>query len=125
MDWKTELGIQIREGRRDSFLRQEDLRERAQVHVNMISRYERGAAAPELDVLIRLAVALEKEEFRIGDYRISISPANEAGVPSSDPRQMRLEYGKEYVFHTDSSSVKIQPSKEGLFICPQKGKVAS
>jgi transcriptional regulator with XRE-family HTH domain len=121
MDWKKELGSQIREGRKDSLLRQEDLRERADVHVNMISRYENGDSAPELDVLIRLAKALEIEEFRIGDYRVLIRAADGVAVPAG-PRQMRLEFGKEYVFYGDSSSMKIQPSKDGLFIIPNRRK---
>jgi transcriptional regulator with XRE-family HTH domain len=121
MDWKKELGIQIRDGRRDSLLRQEDLRERADVHINMISRYERGDSAPELDVLIRLAIALNIEELRIGDYVITIRAADGVAAPSG-PRQLRLEYGKEYVFDGGNSSMKIQPSKEGLFITPEKRK---
>jgi transcriptional regulator with XRE-family HTH domain len=123
MDWKKELGIQIREGRRDSLLRQEDLKERADVHINMISRYERGESAPELDVLIRLATALNKEEFLIGNHRVVIRSADTAAVPSG-PKQLRLEFGKEYVFDGASSSMKIQPSRDGLFITPQKRKEA-
>ena len=123
MDWKKELGIQIREGRHDSLLRQEELKERAHVHINMISRYERGDSAPELDVLIRLAIALNLEEFRIGDFRISIKAADGiAAVPG--PRQMRLEFGKEYVFDGGASRIRIQPSREGLFIAPEKRKTA-
>lgn len=123
MDWKKELGIQIREGRRDSLLRQEELRERAQVHINMISRYERGGSAPELDVLIRLAIALNIEEFRIGDYRILIKAAD--GVAATPgPKQLRLEFGKEYVFDGGTSRMKIQPSRDGLFIAPEKRKTA-
>ena len=91
----------------------------------MISRYERGEAAPELDVLIRLASALDKEEFRIGDHRVLIKAATEADNASSRTKQMRLEYGKEYVFDGDNSSMKIQPSKEGLFITPEKRKATA
>jgi len=123
MDWKKELGIQIRDGRRDSLLRQEELKERAQVHINMISRYERGASAPELDVLIRLATALNIEEFRIGEYRVAIKAADGVAVPSG-PKQLRLEFGKEYVFDGGTSCMKIQPSREGLFIIPQKRREA-
>jgi transcriptional regulator with XRE-family HTH domain len=121
MDWKKELGIQIREGRADASLRQEDLKGRADVHINMISRYERGESAPELDVLIRLATALNIEEFRIGDYRILIKATDGIAVPSV-PRQLRLEFGREYVFGGGASCMKIQPSRDGLFITPQKRK---
>lgn len=125
MNWKKELGIQIREGREDSYLRQKDLRSRAGVHINMISRYERGEAAPDLDVLIRLASALDKQEFRIGEYRVLIKSAAETDDASSHTKQMRLEYGKEYMFDGGDSSMKIQPSKEGLFITPEKRKATA
>lgn len=119
MDWKKELGIQIRDGRKDSSLRQEDLRERADVHINMISRYERGDSAPELDVLIRLAIALNIEELKIGNYVVTIRAADGVTAPAG-PRQLRLEFGKEYVFDGGISRMRIQPSKDGLFIVPEK-----
>jgi transcriptional regulator with XRE-family HTH domain len=121
MNWKKELGIQIRDGRKDSLLRQKDLRERADVHINMISRYERGDSAPELDVLIRLAIALNIEELKIGDYIVTIRTADGAAAPSF-PKQLRLEFGKEYVFDGGASRLKIQPSRDGLFITPEKRK---
>lgn len=124
MDWKKELGIQIREGRQDSSLRQEDLRERAQVHLNMISRYEHGISAPELDVLIRLAIAINVGEFRIGDHLIVIKTAD--GVAArTGPKQMRLEFGKQYFFDGGTSRMRIQPSRDGLFITPEKLKANS
>ena len=119
MDWKKELGLQIREARLDMSLRQEDLRELAKVHINMIGRYENGDSAPELDVLIRLAIALNIEEVRIGDHRVMIRSASDAAAPSR-PKQLRLEFGREYVFDGGNSCMKIQPSREGLFIAPEK-----
>lgn len=123
MNWKKELGIQIREGRKDSSLRQEDLGASVDVHLNMIGRYERGDCAPELDILVRLASALNIEEFRIGDYRVLVRAVD--GVATSiGPKQLRLEFGREYVFDGGTSSMKIQPSRDGLFISPQKRKEA-
>jgi len=125
MDWKTELGIQLREGRTDSYLRQEDVRKRADIHVNMIGRYERGDAAPDLELLIRLAKVLDKMEFHIGDHLIIIKAAGEADTVSSDAKQMRLEFGKEYLFDGGTSTMKIQPSKGGIFIAPVRRKAAA
>lgn len=121
MDWKKELGIQIREGRKDSLLRQEDLGSRVDVHFNMIGRYERGDSAPELDVLIELAIALNIEEFRIGGHRVIIKSADGLAALSG-PKQLRLEFGQEYIFDGGISRLKIQPSRDGLFITPQKRK---
>jgi transcriptional regulator with XRE-family HTH domain len=123
MDWKKELGIQLRESRGDLNLQQSEISECVKLHVNMISRHETGAAAPELDNLIRLAIALEKDEFRIGDYVVSIKPVDGAVQTLSQSRQLRLKYGEEYVFDSHGTSMKIQPSREGLFIIPAERKI--
>ena len=128
MNWKKELGIQLREGRDDLSLFQGDVAKQAEIHKNMIGRYENGGAAPELDLLIRLAVALDKREFRIGDHLVIIRPVNDAddeGRTSSQPKQLRLKYGEEYVFDSQGTSMKIQPRKEGLFISPAQRKATS
>lgn len=119
-DWKLELGQQIRENRKDRFWNQQDLCQRASVHVNSISRYETGQAAPELDVLLRLAAALDMGEFRIGDQVISIQAIADSKEEPAGPKQLRLEYGKEYVFDGGDSLMKIHPSKAGLVITPEK-----
>ena len=125
MDWKKELGIQLREGRDDLSLLQNDVAKQVKVHTNMIGRYENGGAGPELDVLIQLAIALDKREFRIGDYLViirGVNDADDADRISSQPKQLRLKYGEEYVFDSHGTSMKIQPSKEGLFITPAQRK---
>ena len=120
MDWKSELGSQIRESRRDLFLNQDELCRRASVHVNSISRYETGQSAPELDVLLRLARALGRDRFRIGDQLILIKKISGSEETSTGPVQLRLEYGKEYVFDHGNSVMKIQASKVGLVIAPEE-----
>jgi transcriptional regulator with XRE-family HTH domain len=116
MDWKKELGIQLREGRDDLTLRQEDLSGRAGIHLNMVGRYERGESGPELDILVQLAKALDKWEFHIGDYIVTIRQANR--VPDvTQPRQLRLEYGREYIF-VHGSTPKLPSGKETLLIVP-------
>jgi transcriptional regulator with XRE-family HTH domain len=121
MDWKEELGVQLKEGRGDLMWRQEDVSGRVEIHPNMVGRYERGESGPELDVLIKLAVALDKWEFRVGDYVVLIKPADEVALAPVRPRQLRLEYGKEYVF-VHGSPERIPPSKEPLLIVPGQKK---
>ncbi len=84
----------------------------------MIGRYESGGSGPELDVLIQLAVVLDKHEFRIGDHLVIIKAADEAEEKTpSQPKQLRLRHGEEYVFDgRGGASMKIQPSREDLFI---------
>ncbi len=125
MDWKKELGIQLREGRNDLNLLQKDVAKQVKVHTNMIGRYENGGAGLDVDVLIQLAVALDKHEFRIGDYFViirAVDDADNVARISSQPKQLRLKYGEEYVFDSHGTSMKIQPSKEGLFITPTERK---
>jgi transcriptional regulator with XRE-family HTH domain len=120
MDWKKELGSQLREGRRDLFCNQEELCAKAGLHVNSISRYENGQSAPELDILIRLARALEREEFIVENHSITIKPLSPSTDKLREPRQLRLEYGKEYVFDDGETQMRIQPGKSGLLIAPHR-----
>lgn len=123
-NWRKELGHQLRQARKDLFLRQEDLRKRVGIHINMIGRYENGEAAPDLDVLINLAKALEIQEIKIGTSRIQI--AQDGEVRASTPgKQLRLEFGKEYIFDNETSSVKIQPRREGLLITPDRREASA
>ncbi len=90
----------------------------------MIGRYERGDAAPDLNVLIRMALALGLEEIQIGNSTVSIR-SKEKSASSPIPKQLRLEFGREYLFDDGTSCVKIQPSREGIFIVPEKSKLVS
>lgn len=120
MSWKRELGQQIRESRKDLSWTQQDLRERAGLHVNSISRYETGEAAPELDVFLRLSHLLEREDFTVGGYEITIRKTTQDTSIASQPKQLRLHFGSEYLFDDGEALMKIQPSKSGLVIIPAK-----
>jgi transcriptional regulator with XRE-family HTH domain len=119
MSWKKELGNQLRGGRADLFLNQEELCSRVGLHVNSVSRYENGASAPELDVLIRLAVALGIEEFVVEEHIVTIKALTPSAEKPRDHRQLRLEYGKQYVFDDGEAQMRVQPGKSGLFIVAQ------
>lgn len=120
INWRKELGEQIRESRKDLSWTQQELRERADLHVNSISRYETGQAAPELDVLLRLADLLEREDFKVGDYEITIRKTFEGMAVAPHPKQLRLRFGNEYVFDDGEALMKIQPGKSGLVIISGK-----
>lgn len=124
MDWKRQLGLQLKEARHDCSLRQEDVSARANVHINMIGRYERGDSAPEFDVLLRLARVLDIKEVRIGEHTIVIRPSSSSVVQPA-PKQLRLEFGRDYFFDGGDSVLRIQPSRAGLLIASGKQKVAS
>lgn len=117
-NWKKELGKQIRESRRDLSWTQDELSRRAELHVNSISRYETGQQVPELDVLLQLADLLEREDFKLDDFEITIRKIDRDKVAAPHPRQLRLRFGSEYVFDDGESLMKIQPGKSGLVIVP-------
>ena len=53
------VGNRIRAIRREVGVSQHDLSELAQVHITSLSRIERGMTVPKLDMLARIAVALD------------------------------------------------------------------
>lgn len=68
MDKKILIGRRIKELRKRLELSQEKLSERAEITPNYLSRVERGTENPTLDVLIRLADALEVEMFEMFNF---------------------------------------------------------
>lgn len=68
MNRKELIGNRIKELRRNKELSQEQLSERVEITPNYLSRIERGTENPTLDMLIRLADALEVEMWEIFDF---------------------------------------------------------
>ena len=62
------LGQLMRQARKSQGLSQEQLSERVEITPNYLSRIERGTENPTLDMLIRLADALEVEMWEIFDF---------------------------------------------------------
>jgi hypothetical protein len=50
---------------------------------------------------------------------VSIHSEKKSGAPAV-PKQLRLEFGKEYVFDDGHATVRIQPGREGIYILPEK-----
>jgi transcriptional regulator with XRE-family HTH domain len=92
MSWRTELGLQIREGRLHKGWTQEVLAQAVGRGRPLISRYERGKDAPSADVLAMLAVVLGRS-FSINGYEVGI--VNAAPIPAPAP-QMTFEFGRTY-----------------------------
>jgi len=69
MDTKELIGSRIKELRKKKGLSQEQLSEKADITPNYLSRIERGTENPTLDMLIRLAAALDVEMWEIFDCR--------------------------------------------------------
>jgi transcriptional regulator with XRE-family HTH domain len=68
MDTKKLIGMKIKELRRSKHLSQEQLAEKAEINAKYLSRMERGTENPTLDMLIKLANALEVEMWEMFDF---------------------------------------------------------
>jgi transcriptional regulator with XRE-family HTH domain len=69
MNMKKQIGLRLKEIRKRRGLSQEALAERAETSPNYLSRMERGTENPTLDMLIKIAVALEVELWELFDYK--------------------------------------------------------
>lgn len=68
IDEKRLIGYRIKELRKSKGLSQEELAERAETSPNYLSRMERGTENPTMDMLIKLANALEVEMWEMFDF---------------------------------------------------------
>lgn len=68
MDAKRLLGQRIQEVRKGKGWSQEILSEKAETSQNYLSRIESGKENPTLDMLIKLALALEVEMWEMFDF---------------------------------------------------------
>lgn len=96
--WKMEFPDRLVRLRKERGLTQQQLADRAGVHVVQIRRYEGGASQPAVDIFKRLAVALSvsadallfdeaergpDEEFRLQFEALSAMPATEKALARS------------------------------------------
>jgi transcriptional regulator with XRE-family HTH domain len=87
---KAELGGRIREARASKGWKQRELASEVEVEPITISRWERGATTPDLDVLRLVAEATEKplSYFVAGE-------TDQAAAPSADATVRKLEEAAE------------------------------
>lgn len=67
----SEIGRRIAKRRRELGLRQSEVEERANIGYKYLSNIERGISIPSIEVIMRLAVALDTtpDEFLVGTVR--------------------------------------------------------
>ena len=95
MDEKRLIGNRIKELRRKKGLSQEEFAEKAETSQNYLSRMERGTENPTLDMLIKLAHALEVEMWEMFDFghNVTVKELKEnlqAFTKSSDETTLRI-----------------------------------
>jgi transcriptional regulator with XRE-family HTH domain len=113
MNWKHEIGTQIREARKAAGMTQDELATRLDVARQMICRYEAGRDAPSVDVLARAADTLSIV-FQVRGLRISFEKTGAHHKPRPLPKQLRFEFEKSHLFR--GAVVEITPRKGQILI---------
>jgi transcriptional regulator with XRE-family HTH domain len=111
MNWKRELGRQIKQERESAGLTQADLANELDLCRQMISRYESGHDAPAIDVLVELARILDIE-FQVKGIIVKFERGYKG--PRLLHRQLKLEYEKPRRF--DRAQIEITPSEGKILI---------
>jgi transcriptional regulator with XRE-family HTH domain len=111
MNWKHELGSQIKEARESSGLTQSELATHLDVSRQMVCRYEAGQAAPAVDVLVEIARVLEIE-FQVKGILVKFEQGSKR--PRLLHRQFKLEFDKPRRF--DKAQVEITPTEGKIII---------
>ena len=111
MDWKKDLGSQIRDARESCNLTQMQLASRVGVERPMISRYENGRDVPGIDMLAKLAEELDTT-FRVMGREIKIESLSPR--LRTVPRQLRLDFEKARQY--TNATIRITPTEGQIFI---------
>jgi transcriptional regulator with XRE-family HTH domain len=111
MNWKHELGRQIKQERELAGLTQADLAHHLDLSRQMISRYEAGHDAPAIDVLVELARILDIE-FQVKGILVKFERGSKG--PRLLHKQLKLEFEKARRF--DRAQIEITPSEGKILI---------
>jgi transcriptional regulator with XRE-family HTH domain len=111
MNWKHDLGRQIKQERESAALTQAELAQQLNVSRQMISRYETGQDAPAVDVLVEIARILEIE-FQVKGILVKFDQGSKR--PRVLHKQLKLEFEKTRRF--DRAQIEITPSEGKILI---------
>ena len=111
MDWKKDLGSQIRAARESCNMTQMQLARLVDVERPMISRYENGHDVPVIDVLAKLADELDTP-FKVMGREIKIERISPR--LRTVPRQLRLDFEKPRQY--TNATISITPSEGRILI---------
>jgi len=111
MSWKHDLGRQIRQERDSAGMTQAELAKQLNVSRQMIGRYEAGADAPAVDVLVEIARILDIE-FQVKGILLRFEQGSKG--PKLLHKQLKLEFEKPRRF--DRAQIEITPSEGKILI---------
>jgi len=113
MNWKLDLGRQLKEARKSAGLTQDGLATRLGISRQMICRYETGRDSPAIEVLA-LAAAELRVEFQVLGMRISSQEMPTRSDLRSLPKQLNFQFNKSRSFQ--HAIVRITPHKGRILI---------
>jgi len=111
MDWKKDLGSQIRAARESCNMTQMRLARLVDVSRPMVSRWETGKDVPVIDILAKLADELETS-FKVMGREIKIERASPR--LRTVPKQLRLEFEKSRQY--PNATISIMPTEGQIVI---------
>jgi putative transcriptional regulator len=112
VNWRDDLGAQIREARVAAGLTQLQLAERTSVKREHISNIELGKNSPAVKIVTDIAQALNTF-FDLDGCRIEPRPdTSSSRRPGPIPQQMKLDFGVEYRFTSSSISLSARSEDE-------------
>src|SRR5712692_706783 len=113
MNWKQELGGQIKKARKLAGMTQDELAARLDVSRQMVSRYEAGQDAPAVEVLAQAGLTLATD-FVVGGIRITCEQISGRLAPRLLPKQLQFEFEKSRRF--PNAVVVITPHEGRILI---------
>lgn len=113
MDWRHDLGNQLRSARKDAHITQEELAKKLNVSRQMVVRYEAGTDTPGFDV-ISLAAGILETEFQVLNIRVKANPEQAHTLLRSVPKQLSFEFNKPRRF--TNAVIKITPHRGRIII---------
>ena len=111
MSWKHDLGRQIRQERDSAGMTQAELAKQLNVSRQMVGRYEAGADAPAVDVLVEIARILDIS-FNVKGIQLRFEAGSKR--PKLLHKQLKLEFEKPRRF--DGAQIEITPSEGKILI---------
>ena len=112
MSWKQSLGEDIEKARRIAGKTQDEVAHASGLARNTIGHYERGERAPDFDILKKIASAVSRKHFDVGEEIRILFTDNEKQAPL-DPveRQLTLSFDA-----NGGVTVRIQPQKASVTV---------
>lgn len=115
MEWRKELGEQIKAERRRAGLSQEALADRLSVTRVQLGNYEKGKSAIPVNILTEIARALQVKTFLVNGYKV-IPQDSSLKLIHPLQEQLSLAFDQEHQFGSASVNIVSKESAGSIVI---------